>query len=75
MLNKVTGTLSKQDLLFSHVNWGKPMDDYTNALIKKGPKNTAKIIQTALDTLGPHAPEASKNCNNDDVIDPCSLLW
>ncbi|KAG9309275.1 hypothetical protein JVU11DRAFT_10759 [Chiua virens] len=74
-LNKATGTLSKQDLLFSHVNWGKLTDGYTNALIKKGPENTAEIIQTALDTLGPRAPETSKNCNNGDVIDPRSLLW
>ncbi|KAG9317050.1 hypothetical protein JVU11DRAFT_1237 [Chiua virens] len=73
-LNKATRILSKQDQLFSHANWGRPTDNYTSLLIKKGPKNTAEIIQTALDMLG-HTPEISKGSRGSDAVNLRTLLW
>lgn len=75
-LNKVTGNLSKGTSMFSINNWGSETQSYTTALVKKGPENTANIIESAYAVLN-RAPAHSTigSCNDTDVLDPCALLW
>ncbi|KAI9573308.1 hypothetical protein HD554DRAFT_2035687 [Boletus coccyginus] len=73
-LNKVTGTMSKGNSMFSINNWGSETQSYTTALIKKGPENTSEIVQTVLGLLN-CVPEKFKSCYDGDVINPRSLLW
>ena len=76
MLNKVTGHMSKGMSMFSVNNWGSETQLYTTALIKKGPENTADIIESVYALLN-RAPAHSTTGSSDDtdVLDPHALLW
>lgn len=75
-LNKVTGNMSKGTSMFSINNWGSETQSYTTALVKKGPENTADIIQSAYALLN-RAPahSAAGSCDDTEVLDPRALLW
>jgi len=77
-LNKVTGNMSKGTSMFSINNWGSETHSYTTALIKKGPENTADIIESAYTLLNrapTHYTTGSYDNTQADVLDPRALLW
>ncbi|KAG9309104.1 hypothetical protein JVU11DRAFT_10991 [Chiua virens] len=74
-LNKVTRNMSKGTSLFSHNNWGSETQSYTTTLVKKGPENTADIIESVYALLS-HAPAHSTTGSHDaNIPDPHTLLW